>query len=142
MRRLMRGTAVLIVLVSILSAGSMAAGAQRRHLHRRLKANSANVRRRVEMAGLMEDESATCTSTPPRLCDRLPALAAEAIRRNPLVAYVEAKGVCNLGAVHADRHSASVCTGEPLLDIDSTDDVRVDVDVAVIDTGIDLDILT
>jgi subtilisin len=64
--------------------------------------------------------------------------AAAAIGSSPLVAYVERD-------MPRSIHAQTVPTGlgrifapaNPNLDIDGTDDVRVDVDVAVIDTGID-----
>lgn len=71
---------------------------------------------------------------------RVPAAAAAAIARNPGVAYVEAD---QLFAVEAQTVPTGIrrifAPGNPNLDIDGTDDERVDVDVAVIDTGIDLD---
>jgi len=71
---------------------------------------------------------------------KLSAQAATALARNPNVAYVEADKEVSIAAqeiptgisrIFADDNSA--------IGIDGSDDVRVDVDVAVIDTGIDLD---
>ena len=63
-----------------------------------------------------------------------------AIERNPNVAYVEIDNVVQLDAQDVptgiDRIDA---TTNPNLDIDGTDDYRVDVDVAVIDTGVDFE---
>jgi subtilisin family serine protease len=65
---------------------------------------------------------------------------AAGIARSPRVAYVEADQVFTVAAqsmpTGIDRVYADDNTN---IDIDGVDDVRVDVDVAVIDTGIDLD---
>ena len=69
---------------------------------------------------------------------RVPPQAAAAIASSPLVAYVERD-------MPRSIHAQTVPTGierifadaNTNLDIDGTDDFRVDVDVAVIDTGID-----
>ncbi len=68
----------------------------------------------------------------------LPEQALEGIRRDPRVAFIEPDQV-------VQANSQLVPTGvgrifaptNPTLDIDATDDVRVDVDVAILDTGID-----
>lgn len=66
--------------------------------------------------------------------------AAAALARNPRVSYIETNDVVSINAqtvptgierIFADDNSN--------LDIDSTDDHRVDVDVAVIDTGVDFE---
>jgi subtilisin len=68
----------------------------------------------------------------------LPAAAAAALARNPLVSYVEPDQVA-----YAFSHTVPTgirrifADGNPNLRIDGVDDVRIDVDVAVIDTGID-----
>ncbi len=79
--------------------------------------------------------------------------AAAGIARNPHVAYVEADQVVStldsqttptgIGRVFAARagtptSATSITPYNPNLGIDGVDDKRVDVDVAVIDTGIDL----
>lgn len=70
----------------------------------------------------------------------LPEAAAAALAGNPNVKYVEQDRVVELYAqtiptgvrrIFADDNAA--------IDIDGTDDVRVDVDVAIIDTGIDFE---
>ncbi len=65
--------------------------------------------------------------------------AAAGLARNPRVAYVERDQEVTLAEVQStptgiDRIFATGNTG---IDIDATDDFRVDVDVAVIDTGVD-----
>ena len=74
-----------------------------------------------------------------------PARAAQALARNPLVDYVEADQVVKANCHQGDPQV--VPTGiqrifadeNPNLTIDGVDDLRIDVDVAVIDTGIDFD---
>jgi subtilisin len=71
---------------------------------------------------------------------RVPATAAAAIARNPTVAYVEADQVFTVSAQTIPTGINRIfAPGNANIDIDGTDDKRVDVDVAVIDTGIDLD---
>ena len=71
---------------------------------------------------------------------RVPAPAVEAIRRNPSVAYVEADQPFAITAQSMPTGIQRVfAPANAELDIDGADDLRVDVDVAVIDTGIDLD---
>lgn len=71
---------------------------------------------------------------------RVPTAAADAIARNPAVAYVEADQVYTVSAQTVPTGIKRIfAPGNPNIDIDGTDDERVDVDVAVIDTGIDLD---
>ncbi|HUP32611.1 MAG TPA: S8 family serine peptidase [Gaiellaceae bacterium] len=68
------------------------------------------------------------------------AQAAAAIGRSPLVAYVEADRQFTVQAQTVPTGIHRIfAPGNPNLDIDGTDDERVDVDVAIIDTGIDLD---
>ena len=68
------------------------------------------------------------------------AQAAAALQRHPLVAYVEADRLFTVQAQTVPTGIHRIfAPGNPNLDIDGTDDERVDVDVAVIDTGIDLD---
>ncbi|HUG64327.1 MAG TPA: S8 family serine peptidase [Gaiellaceae bacterium] len=71
---------------------------------------------------------------------RIPAQGAAGIARNPQVAYVEADQLFTISEqtvpTGIDRIFAP---GNGNLDIDGTDDERIDVDVAIIDTGIDLD---
>ncbi|MDX1493688.1 MAG: S8 family serine peptidase, partial [Longimicrobiales bacterium] len=70
----------------------------------------------------------------------LPQRAAEALANRPDVAYVEPDRERSIFAQRVptgiDRIFAS---GNSNLDIDGVDDVRVDVDVAIIDTGIDFE---
>jgi subtilisin len=71
---------------------------------------------------------------------RLPGAAAAAIARNPAVAYVEADQLYTVEAQTVPTGIHRIfAPGNVNLDIDGTDDERIDVDVAVIDTGIDLD---
>ena len=71
---------------------------------------------------------------------RVPAAAATAIGRNPSVSYVEADQVFWVSAQTVPTGIQRIfAPGNPNLDINGIDDKRVDVDVAVIDTGIDLD---
>src|ERR671918_1221619 len=71
---------------------------------------------------------------------RVPAAAAAAIGRNPLVAYVEADQLFTVEAQTVPTGIRRIfAPGNANLDIDGVDDKRVDVDVAVIDTGVDLD---
>ena len=71
---------------------------------------------------------------------RLPAPAAMAVSRNPAVAYVEADQTFTGSAQSLPTGIERVFAADNAsLDIDGTDDARVDVDVAVLDTGIDLD---
>jgi subtilisin len=68
----------------------------------------------------------------------VPAGRLEALKRDPRVAYVEADMLHTIDAqtvpTGIDRIFAS---SNGTIDIDGTDDFRVDVDVAVIDTGVD-----
>jgi subtilisin family serine protease len=68
------------------------------------------------------------------------AVAAHAISQNPRVAFVEPALACQASQqtlpTGVDRIDADL---NLFADIDETDDVRVDVDIAIIDTGIDLD---
>ena len=65
---------------------------------------------------------------------------AAAIARNPQVAYVEADQVVSITAQTIPTGIQRIFTDDNAnIDIDGSDDLRVDVDVAVIDTGIDLD---
>lgn len=78
--------------------------------------------------------------------------AAAGLARNPKVSYVEADQVVSVdaqttptgvGRIFAAKSGTTLSTPpagyNTNLDIDGVDDLRVDVDVAVIDTGIDLD---
>ena len=70
----------------------------------------------------------------------VPTQAANGIARNPAVAYVEADQVYAVAAQTVPTGVRRMfAPGNPGIDIDGTDDERVDVDVAIIDTGIDLD---
>jgi subtilisin len=71
---------------------------------------------------------------------RLPEPAVEALRQNPNVAYVEADQPYSVSAQSLPTGIQRVfAQANPNIDIDGSDDERVNVDVAVIDTGIDLD---
>lgn len=71
---------------------------------------------------------------------RAPAQAAAAIARNPLVAYVEADQQFTISSQTVPTGIQRIfAPGNANIDIDGVDDKRVDIDVAVIDTGIDLD---
>jgi len=71
---------------------------------------------------------------------RASAQAASAIGRNPLVAYVEADQEFTVQTQTVPTGIQRIfAPSNPNLDIDGVDDERVDVDVAIIDTGIDLD---
>ncbi len=67
------------------------------------------------------------------------AQAAAALARNPKVAYVEMDRTIQLAAQDTPSGLPRIFADEAALDIDQTDDKRVDVDVAVIDTGVDYD---
>jgi subtilisin family serine protease len=70
----------------------------------------------------------------------LPPAAVEAIARNPNVAYVEPDQVMTAFAQTVPTGVRRIfADSNANLDIDGIDDGRVDVDVAVIDTGIDFD---
>lgn len=71
---------------------------------------------------------------------RVSAQGAAGIARSPLVEYVEADREFSVAAQTLPTGIARIfAPGNANLDIDTVDDERVDVDVAVIDTGIDLD---
>ena len=68
----------------------------------------------------------------------LPASAAAALARHPQVAYVEADREHHISAQTVPTGIRRIFADDnPGIGIDGTDDVRVDVDVAIIDTGID-----
>lgn len=70
----------------------------------------------------------------------LPPQAVRGISEDPRVAFVEAdQQVKGLAQTTPTGISRTFASANPGIDIDQTDDVRVDVDVAVIDSGIDLD---
>jgi subtilisin len=70
----------------------------------------------------------------------VPAAGAAGIARSPHVAYVEADQAFSVSAQTVPTGVRRVfAPGNANLDIDGVDDERIDVDVAVIDTGIDLD---
>ncbi|HSG79000.1 MAG TPA: S8 family serine peptidase, partial [Acidimicrobiia bacterium] len=65
---------------------------------------------------------------------------AAALARNPRVAYVEADALHTIAAQDMPTGiERSFARSNTNLDIDGTDDFRVDVDVAVIDTGVDFE---
>lgn len=62
------------------------------------------------------------------------------LANDPRVAYVEADQMWTIQAQSVPTGIVrSYAAGNPNLDIDSTDDFRVDVDVAVLDTGVDFE---
>lgn len=68
------------------------------------------------------------------------AAQAAALSNDSQVAYVQLDRVYSLGAQTIPTGLSRISApGNPDLDIDATDDFRVDVDVAIIDTGIDLE---
>lgn len=68
----------------------------------------------------------------------LPVQAAEALRRDPRVKYVVVDGEVAPSAQTTPTGIArTFATAHKALDIDGVDDVRVDADIAVIDTGVD-----
>ncbi|MFQ5523737.1 MAG: S8 family serine peptidase [Acidimicrobiia bacterium] len=70
----------------------------------------------------------------------LPAKAAAAVQRDPRVVSVEPDQVVSLYAQTVPTGIQRIFADDnPNITIDGTDDKRIDVDVAVIDTGIDLD---
>jgi len=69
----------------------------------------------------------------------IPPARLAALRNDPRVAYIEANQVWTIGAQTIPTGATrSYATSNPLIDIDGVDE-RVNVDVAVIDTGIDFD---
>lgn len=69
---------------------------------------------------------------------RLPGEAVAAVARDPRVALVEQDQVVTGAAQQVPTGiRRSFASSNPSVDIDGSDDVRVDVDVAVMDTGID-----
>jgi subtilisin len=71
---------------------------------------------------------------------RVSEQGAAGIARNPMVAYVEADQLFEVAAQTVPTGIRRIfAPGNPNIDIDGIDDKRVNVDVAVIDTGIDLD---
>ena len=71
---------------------------------------------------------------------RIPEAGAAAIARSPLVAYVEADQEFTVTAQSIPTGIQRIFASDnAAIGIDGVDDNRVDVDVAVIDTGIDLD---
>ena len=71
---------------------------------------------------------------------RVPESAAAALARNPRVAYVELDRKVTLAAQDTPTGIDRIfATDNTAIDIDGSDDLRVDVDVAVIDTGVDWD---
>jgi subtilisin len=72
--------------------------------------------------------------------ENLPEQAANGLRQDPRVSFVEPDRVVGLAEQTTPTGiSRSFAAANPALDIDGTDDVRVDVDVAIIDTGIDFE---
>lgn len=70
----------------------------------------------------------------------VPAGRVDAVARDPRVAYVEADQVARISGQTVPTGVQRIFADENAkIGIDGTDDYRVDVDVAVIDTGIDLD---
>lgn len=69
---------------------------------------------------------------------RLPQEAAAAVARDQRVTFVEADHVVTTTQTIPTGIHRTFATSNSTLDIDGTDDVRGDVDIAVIDTGVDL----
>jgi len=73
----------------------------------------------------------------------LSASAAAAVARNPAVAYVEAEQPVSIATAPPGDNPTGIerifADDNTSIHIDGSDDSRVDVDVAVIDTGIDID---
>ena len=70
----------------------------------------------------------------------IPGAAVVALRRDPRVAYVEPDRTVQMFAQTVPTGVQRIFADEnPSITIDGYDDHRIDVDVAVIDTGIDLD---
>ena len=69
----------------------------------------------------------------------LPAQAANALENNPRVKYVEADRVVRLAQTVPTGLTRTFAEANANIDIDGSDDFRVDVDVAIIDTGIDFE---
>lgn len=70
----------------------------------------------------------------------VPAGRLNALRNDPRVAYVETDDVVTLDAQTVPTGVQRIfADGNANIDIDNADDYRVDVDVAVIDTGVDFD---
>lgn len=70
----------------------------------------------------------------------LPEDGAAAIARDPRVLFVEPDQIVNtLGQTLPTGISRISATANPEIGIDGRDDIRVDVDIAIIDTGVDLD---
>jgi len=70
----------------------------------------------------------------------VPAGRLAALRADPRVEYIELDQVAHTTDQTVPTGIERIfATGNPNIDIDGTDDLRVDVDVAVIDTGVDLD---
>lgn len=67
----------------------------------------------------------------------LPAAAVNAIQRDPRVAYVEKSIEMRLFAQDIPTGVTRIFANFPVLSIDGDDSMRVDVDIAVLDTGID-----
>lgn len=70
----------------------------------------------------------------------LSASAAAALARNPMIAYVETDDPVSIAAQTVPTGVQRIFADDNgNIDIDGTDDFRVDVDVAVIDTGVDFE---
>jgi subtilisin family serine protease len=67
----------------------------------------------------------------------VPAGRLAALQNDPRVDYVEADQLWTIQAQQVPTGLRRAFANQTALDIDSTDDLRVDVDVAVLDTGID-----
>lgn len=70
---------------------------------------------------------------------QVPAAAVAGLERNPNVAYIEADHVVQASAQITPTGVTRSFADTTLLHINGTDDYRVDADVAVLDSGIDLD---
>lgn len=70
---------------------------------------------------------------------RIPAGRLAALRNDPRVAYAEADQIARISQTTPTGIQRIFASSNTAIDIDGLDDYRVDVDVAIIDTGIDLD---
>lgn len=140
MTRLLVGLALLVALVAALAGSARAAQSETYVVV--LKPGVADVRGAA--AGLAHAHGGTTGFVYEHALRgfsiRVPAAGAAGIARSPLVEYVEADREFTVSAQNMPTGIARISApGNANLDIDGVDDERVDVDVAVIDTGIDLD---
>ena len=140
MTRLLVGVALLVALVAALAGAARAEPSETYVVV--LKPGVADVRGAA--AGLSRAHGGTTGYVYEHALRgfsiRVPAAGAAGIAHSPLVEYVEADREFTVSAQNMPTGIARIAApGNANLDIDGVDDERVDVDVAVIDTGIDLD---